>query len=604
VGKVAGMEAVQSSRWTHHALLAWLLLLAAFALAYRLAPANDFHFDDRDSITERASVRIDQLNLDSVLHAGRDAFLPRRPLPSMTFAVDWWRGGGDPAPFIWTNLMLHAASVTVVFAMLIALLAGGGPPRPAMVWAAAAGAGVWLLHPIQLQSVTYIVQRMAEMAALFSLLSVFAYVHARTRSRHSWAWFLVAATSFIFAALCKENAWLTPLLWLLAEFGMCRTDGPLVRYPADRLLLLLPLIGALWLLCDVLLGGPVSGYFRPGFSSRDFTLEERLLTQPRVILFHFSQILWPLPSRFSLEHDFTLSSGFLDPPATLAAWLLVAGWLIVGVRLLFAPATRTAGFCMLWLPATLVVESSIVPLEILFEHRMYLPSFGLAGLLAIGCHTVWRKRSRFRLLVVLLVLSYLALIGWATQARVPDWRSTVVLYETALEHAPTSHRLWGNLSSFYAEQGDWAAAERAARRALEMRPDFHVARETLAVLALEQGDAITAEMVLRELVSSGKVRHPSYNHLGEALFAQERMDEAVLMFFRAIEMAPWVPPYYWNLALASEHLRSCRRAFTAWRRYLELAMDSIEKDRVEAHLNEIYRAADGACSRPGGWPAS
>jgi hypothetical protein len=174
--------------------------------------------------------------------------------------------------------------------------------------------------------------------------------------------------------ISKETAAIVPFLVLLAEFGVLRQGQAIVRGRLDSVMLSLPVVVAVLITLDILSGtGPLAGNFLPGYENRDFTLSERLLTQPRVIGFHFSQIFWPLPGRFSLEHDFAASTGLLTPATTLVAMLGVASWCAIGVWALFRPSLRMMGFFLLWVPATLVIESTIIPLEMVFEHRMSGP---------------------------------------------------------------------------------------------------------------------------------------------------------------------------------------------------------------------------------------
>lgn len=562
-----------------------LALLVLLAIAYQQAPGNDFHFDDRDNIVEHKPVHMEQFSMAGLLTAWQQPFLAGRPLASLTFAVDWWRGGGTPQPFLWTNLLLHGLTALAVFALLRLALKCAGRQGAWPDAAAALAAALWLAHPIQVQAVAYIVQRMALLAALFTLLSVFGYVRGRLAGRHGMGWYVAALVAFAAGVSSKENAWITPALWWLAEFGLLRAHGPLLRNAFDRLLFGLPLLLLLLVVLDFASGqGPLAQRFLPGYEARSFTFVERLLTQPRVLLLHVSQLLWPLPDRFSVEHAITLSRGLLDPPVTLAALAALFGWCLAGLAALWRERLRVVGFCMLWLPLTLAIESSVVPLEMVFEHRMYLPTVGLAGMLALGLASLGRWRRSAALLVLLAVLG----LAWSTQQRVLVWRSDLTLYADALLHTPDSARALSGHGQALLEQGRFAEAEPELRRAIALDPTQAEAMDKLAVILLDRGDLTGADRLLRRALELRGGQHGILNHLGEIYMQMGNHALAREMFVQAALKAPREPVYRWNLALAHERMGACAEARQEWLTYLQLAPQAEDRAQVEAHLREVH----------------
>jgi hypothetical protein len=111
-----------------------------------------------------------------------------------------------------------------------------------------------------------------------------------------------------------------------------------------------------------------------GYKIRDFTLGERLLTQSRVVLYYLSLLVYPHPSRLNLDYDFPVSHSLLDPPTTLISLLAIAALLVLSVWK--ARESRLLSFSILWYFGNLAIESSIFPLEMVYEHRLYLPSVG------------------------------------------------------------------------------------------------------------------------------------------------------------------------------------------------------------------------------------
>jgi Flp pilus assembly protein TadD len=576
--------------------LAALFILAAVVLAaYWQAPLNGFYFDDWENVVERPEVRMAEPTAANLWRAWSEPLHPWRKLPNLSFALDWWRGGGEPAAFLATNVAIHLAAAAALLLLLNAALRACAIPRRERLLAALLAAAVWAAHPIQSQAVTYVVQRMAELSALFALLSVWAYVQARRSGRRRW--FAGAGLAFACGVLSKENAWIVPLLWWLAEFSVCRPSGPLLVHARDRLLFFAPFaLGAL-ALADLASGaGPLARFVQAGYEGRSFTLAERLLTQPRVVLFHVSQILWPLPGRFSLEHDFRVSRALLDPGSTLASILALLAWCGAGLAALLRARSRVLGFFMLWLPVTLAVESSVIALEMMFEHRMYLPSAGLAGLLALALAGIMRRGRPAQFAVAGLGALLVAGLVSATQARVAVWREPLTLFADVVQKAPSSGRAWAHYGDALYRAGRSAEAERALRRALELDAQQWGGYEKLGLIHMDRDELREAERLLRQAVRVSAGYHSTLNHLAEVLLRVERGEEARALFARAAEAAPWEPEYRWNLAIALERGGDCAGALAQWEAYLKLEQKADDRDAVARHIEENWRRSGGGCA--------
>ena len=248
-------------------------LFILIALAYHNEPNNAFVLDDMPNILEVSSVHITDLSLENLYIAGKEGLHPRRILPNISFAIDWWRGNGSPRSFLWTNLIIHITNGMLVFLLIRLILRRIGQSDNYILISAFVGAALWALHPIQVQSVTYIVQRMASMATLFMLLSVFGYLYARLEARSKLPWFVISGISFFLGMLSKENAVITPLLILLAEYGVCRNHSDLIRSRIDVWFLLFPLLILFYVVIDLASGaGPLTPFVQKGYTTRDFTL--------------------------------------------------------------------------------------------------------------------------------------------------------------------------------------------------------------------------------------------------------------------------------------------------------------------------------------------
>ncbi len=519
-----------------------IALLIVTILAYVGITNIGFHFDDYPNIVNNDSIQLNRFSLEGFRDAVLYAKIPSRAVANASFALDWWRGSGRPEAYLETNLVLHLINALLVGGLLLLTLSYRQRTLPLpVIWGCLVGAAFWALHPIQVQAVAYIVQRMAELAALFSLTAVIAYLLGRrNEGLRRWLLYTVALIAFAMGILSKENAWITPLLIWLAEFGICRHREPLVRHPLDRLLLALPLLLFGYGLWDLLVEGPLyRAFIGETYALRDFTLQERLLTQPRVILFHLSQLIWPLPERFSLEHDFPLSQGLLEPPATLAALLLVFAWCAAGLTMLLIRTRRLTGFFMLWPPLTLSIESSVIPLEMIFEHRLYLPLAGFAGLVALAVTSLLRRSKPGLITGTLVPVLFITALVVAVHQRVALWGDPIRFYQDILRHVPDSSRAWNGLGLAHANAEQNSEAESAFTRAIRLNPANQMAwgnrgavrskikgREQEGFADLEQALLLNSDAT-RSLVNRGNLLR--------------RMDQPSLAlrdYNRAIEVSP------------------------------------------------------------------
>lgn len=399
-----------------------------------------------------------------------------RPVAMATFTLDAAFWGLHAAPMKATNLAIHLLCGLLIVALVRRLLGRSGvAPPPASAGALLIGA-VWLLLPIHVSTVLYVVQRMAQLSALFTLLALLAYVVGRSRAESSprraaaclFVAFPVAAT---LAAFSKENGLLAaPLAGVIELAWFAPTAGarrPRLVQAFFACFLLLPGLAALAFLASH------PSFVLAGYSGRDFSLGERLLTEPRVLLDYARAILLPYSPSLGLIHDhYAKSQGLLTPPSTLlaiACWLgaLVATWrvrarhpLLYGGLLFFLTAHA--------------LEAGIYPLELYFEHRNYLASLGLllvvAGLVQASARALPGASATLRR--VALVAAGLAPLALATAShgRALVWSSVDLLLQQSLEQHPESPRLRSMLAARSMGRGDLAtalehiaAAERAER---------------------------------------------------------------------------------------------------------------------------------------------
>lgn len=367
--------------------LSLFLLLLAAAVLYWPGLSGGFVFDDYSNIIGNPTLRLFNGSLASLVDASTGGIASPfgRPLSMASFAVNYHYGGELPFGFKLVNLLVHLSNGVLIFLLARRLL-----PRLTDTfhsgWAALWVAALWLLHPINLTPVLFVVQRMTSLSALFTLLALLLYLRGReSRGVTQGAW-LVASLLICWpvGVLAKETALLLPLYLLLIEgfcLGRMRMFSPRKLYLFAGLMAVLAVTVLFWWWPFVL----------STYQYRDFSLGERMLTEARVLWIYAGQLLLPWPDNFALHHDdIPLSHSLIDPVSTSLA---VAGLLaVLGIAFNQRRRRPWLSFSILWFLVGHILESSLLGLEIAYEHRNYLPSLGVFIGLAIAVLPDVRRR--------------------------------------------------------------------------------------------------------------------------------------------------------------------------------------------------------------------
>ncbi len=436
-------------------LVAWSAVVALVVGIYCGGLPGYWVFDDFTNIAynDAMSYPWDMKHLVAMLLTGPGYM--HRPLSTFTFYLDSYFFGLSPTPFKLTNIGIHIAAGLALGAMARSLLKlfrmqGGTALTDSQIsWLAFITTALWLVHPLNLTAVLYVVQRETSLSALFTAATVLAYLQARrlqlSGGRHaSWLLWVAVPSLTLLGIACKENAALTPLLLFLIEFTLLgfkvkdgRVSRQLLAFYAVFLLIPACIVVALILGKNTMLMG--------GYWIRDFTLSERLMTECRVLLLYLRWIVIPIPQQLGLYHDdISISHSLMSPATTLPAVIAVLG--LIGVALALRKRAPFLSLGILWFFAAHLMESSVLPLELTFEHRNYLPLFGLIlGIVAaIGSSDYARQETKS--LATLTVLILAAFTG-VTAVRAIEWASPVAFATSEARHHPQSPRAQYELGS-------------------------------------------------------------------------------------------------------------------------------------------------------------
>ena len=431
---------------------AWLILLAGLLTVAVYFPglAGDYVFDDMANLLDNQRLDIETLDYDSLRSAAQSSGSGplRRPVSMLSFALNRYFFGADPYSHKVINLVIHLLTGLALFVLSRILVGtyqqqtrGSRLSANCARWLPLVIASLWLVHPLNLTSVLYIVQRMTSLAALFTVCALCTYVAGRRRMLAGKPGRLLILAGFIvfggLAVFSKESGALLPLFMLIIELTLFRFRDSLGQ--KDRFVIGLFAIVVALPACLVLLKTTLNpDWILAGYKMRTFTLTERLLTEARVLMLYLKLTVMPTTGSLGLyQDDITLSRGLFSPPATLYALLALAGLFAGALALLKRQPLISLG--ILWFFCAHALESTLLPLEIAHEHRNYLADFGI--ILALGSAITVIPMQRLGTAVrTVTPLLFLCMFAYTTWLRADQWSDNVKFAVFEAMHHPQSFR--------------------------------------------------------------------------------------------------------------------------------------------------------------------
>ncbi|WP_300671815.1 tetratricopeptide repeat protein [Desulfoluna sp.] len=478
----------------------WFVVLSGLfvLLIYSNTFNASWHFDDDQNILQNESIHISDLSPHSLKQAS--GFKPTiswlinmRPVSFLSFAFNWYLGGTHVFGYHIANIIIHFTNSILLFFLTRSLLElTGEKSEKRILFISSLSALLWAIHPIQIQSVTYIVQRMNSLAALFYLLALLFYLKAKSSDKRI-IYYLVFFALFILSVGSKQNGILLLVSILLLEnvFFLNSNDCKQRRC--------LALFNVIFALCCAFV--LLDFFFEwssvyDAYRLRSYTKVQRFLTEFRVVIFYLYLLVYPVSSNYSIAHEFFISNSFIDPISTLFAFITIIIILCIAVILVMR-RHKLIGFSILFFFTSHLLESTFIPLEIAFEHRNYIPSFFFnipaSCLIYKGIYESGYSKLTKGLIQMLCVL-LLMILGLSTYTRNEDWKSERSLWASALPHAENMARVYHNLSATYTNS-DHDQAIRIAfnKKAMELNDSTKnkakiISLKNIAIVYIEKGD--------------------------------------------------------------------------------------------------------------------
>ncbi|HSL19035.1 MAG TPA: tetratricopeptide repeat protein [Methylomirabilota bacterium] len=523
-----------------------VLLLVLGTAAYWGTLDAPFIFDDTNAIVDNPHIR-SLLPLGRSLSAPDQSTVAGRPVAAFSLALNHAVSGLEPWSYHLANIAIHLATGLLLFDVLRRTLARpelaarGGVPGP---WFALAAAAIWLVHPLNTESVTYVSTRTESLVGLLFLAALYCLIRSVDSARPT-AWSAACVTATALAMGTKEVAVALPVV-LLAYAAVFLDRG--VADSLRRRPRLWAGVAATWLILAWLVAGGARSE-TVGFGFADLGPLDYARTQVGVIWHYLRLAVWPHP----------LVLDYFDWPiarhGSFALWLGGAVLVALALGSLWLVRRRHwLGFLGVWFFAILAPTSSVVPIatEIAAERRMYLP---LMAVVVLACAAAWWLAGRLpagRRRPVLTAAAVLVCtgLGALTVARNRVYGDELAIWEDTVRTRPGNPRALQNLGSVLVRRGDRDRAAEAFRAALAAAPGFAPALEGLGGVLVDQGRRREGAELLHSAVAVNPVAHDALENLGLIALDEGRIADALELLERAARLRPEDEVTRLNLAKA------------------------------------------------------
>ena len=567
------------------------MLVIIGLIAYCNSFNGPFIFDDVPNIVENSNIR--QLwPITEAMSAPAHSGLAGRPILSLSFALNYAVGGYSVWGYHLVNLIIHILGALTLYGIVRRTLAGErlkkkfGRVSASLAWITAA---IWLVHPIQTESVTYIVQRAESLMGLFYLLAVYTAVRAM-QPKHSRIWLILSVVFCSLGMVTKEVTVTAPVIILL--YDRTFVAGSFSSALKKRWLLYSSLAATWVVLIVMMTSGPQSqtiGFAVP-ISSFDYAMNQCI-----AIVHYLKLSFWP--SRLCLYYFWPVIKLWGRILPSLLIILIMAAVTLWGfVR------NRTWSYPAVWFFAILAPTSSFVPIaDIIFEHRVYLSLAGLAAIVVTGGYLLSgfiAKHIRSGRIInfsgVGIVMIVVAALTITTVYRNRDYRSTLSIWESVVKAAPANHKGHYNLGKQLKEQGKVDRAISCYLKALQIKHDYINAHHSLGNILKSQGKLSEAAYHYRQILRKDPNHIEANFNLGITFQLQDQVEQAVTYYRRTLELKPNYIKAHNNLGAALLSQGGFDEAIKLFNSALR-----IDPNDAKTHNNLAYALVSGSAPQQG-----
>jgi len=450
----------------------FIILFISLIIIYGNSFFCEFHFDDFPNIINNPNLHLKSLsweNIKKTFYGANDVGTKIiRPLSYFTLGLNYYFGEKNVVGYHIVNFIIHYIASIFLFLFIyntlkLPLLKSRYETTAYPI--ALLSTFLWATHPLQVTSVTYIVQRMASMAGMFYIMAIYFYL--KGRSQKSIKYFVLCGIAAVLSFASKENAAMLPVsLFLFDLFLIQGVTRENLKYHFKILIIpVMILLGLGLFYIQVDIASIIEAY-----NDRPFTPLERVLTQPRIILFYLSLLFYPIDSRLTFLYDIDISKSLFMPITTLPAILII--FAIIGVALWICQKRALIAFCILFFFVNHLIESSILPLELIYEHRNYIPSMLLFILPSILMLMIIDYFSYIKCIQFLFIFVFTFLISaqaHTVYSRNYIFKDEITIWKDNIKKSPNLSRPYNNLGTEYWKIGLYDKAYEEMQKALELK---------------------------------------------------------------------------------------------------------------------------------------
>lgn len=473
------------------------LLITLIVVSYYPALNGPFLLDDATSV---APAKIDRLTLEELRRVvgNENSGMFGRSIPAISFALNHYFSDGDAYSFKVTNLLIHIINACLLFMFFrllqsrLSLADSTDTLTNELIFICVAA---WAIHPLQVSTVMYVVQRMAMLATLFSLSALVAYLMVRSREQGVLrsVGFALTGLFTILACLCKESGALVVLYIILIEFFIFTKNGKTLKQLVYRKWVLITIPVVIWIFYFYV----NSERGMQGYEVRDFGLYERIITETTVVVFYLKMILLPNLMNMTLYHDGYPIFTAIDSKVLMSGIILVC---LGVIAFLSYQRYKYIAFGIGVFLISHALESTIIPLELVFEHRNY---FALAGIVLAVFYSVWRFTKKYGnpSLLYVIAIGVIGMLSLQTHVRAMQWSDEWGMHQYGLEAHPKSVRNRNAVTRLLAGKGDLRSLVQHLDDSIEAIPNrshFKVQKVTFSS-ALGMHDKTLLEQAVKSL---------------------------------------------------------------------------------------------------------
>lgn len=555
-------------RKQYNLFLLFIIFLAAAFLFYSNILTSSWVLDDFNTIVERDSLRNNSIFAKVNIS---------RYLGYITFALNYKINKFDTLGYHIVNIIIHAINALLIYVLFrkLYLLMHNERESDSYKLLPLCIAAIFLLHPIQTQAVTYIVQRFTSLSTLFALATLIAYINFRTSSRYPFWWYGLALLGSLCAYKTKENTATIPLMiavmeiLVLRKYAMSWKKTILFVLPFFILVLVIPLsMAGTRDPANQHLGNLLSDFKQVSYETTKVSRSQYLITEFSVIMFYMRLLLFPINQ--SLHYLYPFAASFFEIK-TFLSFCAIAAILIMAKMI--SKKYGEISFGIYWFFIFLLVESSIIPIQdAIYEHRLYLPSIGFISACVYGIYLLLRKYNVKIFLGVIFIV--LIAFGIATYKRNGLWRNEAALWKNVLETYPQDYIAHTFMGTYLMKQEHYDKALAELKEAAAINPDYAPAHSNLGLCydKLQMPDDSIREYNLAIQAAPGLIM-PYYN-LSSVYYKQRNIAEARRLLEQAKSIDDKNPLINTQLARMHCAMREYDTAFTLFQLALSQQPDN------------------------------